>query len=212
MRLAVLTTWFRSKGNGEMWRREPAETLPIHTPTGYERARIAPALLARLQEFHAGHAERSVDESVPGYIHGEHGTPSELIELPRALKIAVSKDLRPVLEAWCGKSLESTAVYGVRVYRRGAVLNMHRDRTDTHVISATLCIGQSVDEAWPLHLEDNTYRPLRLEMQPGDMVLYEGARLLHGRPTPLVGDHYAGVFVHFRPGDDSRKSDDEIVV
>lgn len=32
-----------------------------------------------------------------------------------------------------------------------------------------------------------------VEMQPGDMVLYEGASCSHGRERPLVGDWFANV-------------------
>ncbi len=209
---AVLTMWFRSKGLGEMWCGDPGEILPNHTRTGYKRDRMPPELLSTLREFYAQHGSSAMRESIPDYIHGERGTPSELIELPRALKIEVSKVLRPILEEWCGQKLESTAVYGIRRYNRGATLKMHRDRIETHIVSAILNVAQVVEEDWPLHLEDNYYRPLQLTMQPGDMVLYEGARLLHGRPAPLVGDSYASVFAHFRPGDDSRRTDEEIVV
>lgn len=208
----VITLWFRSKGTGEMWCRKPGEALPNHTRTGYRQDRMPPALFSQLREFYERHNAQALEESVPGYIHGEQGVPSEIIELPREVKIEVSKALRPILEDWCGSALESTAVYGIRRYRRGATLNMHRDRTETHIVSAILNIAQHVEEDWPLCLEDNDYRPLELTMRPGDMLLYEGTRLLHGRPSPLAGDDYSSVFVHFRPGDDSRKRDEEIVV
>jgi prolyl 4-hydroxylase len=209
---AVLTIWFRSKGSGEMWSRDPADCLPNHTRSGYMRDHIPQELHAQLQQFYLEQGATALDESVPDYIQGESGTPSELIELPRSLKLETSKALRPILENWCGQKLESTAVYGIRRYRRGATLTVHRDRSTTHVISAILNIEQIVDKDWPLYLEDNYYRPLEIVMRPGDMLLYEGARLMHGRPQALEGDSYANVFVHFKPGDDSSMTDDEIVV
>ena len=36
-------------------------------------------------------------------------------------------------------------------------------------------------------------------MVPGDMILYESHSVIHGRPFPLNGSHYANVFVHFEP-------------
>ncbi len=209
---AVLTTWFRSRGKGEMWSRTPEEALPNHTRTGYRRDRMPAELFSRLRDFYERRGDAAREESVPGYIHAQTGAASEMIDLPRDLKVEVSKALRPVLEAWCGNRLESTAVYGIRRYRRGAVLKMHRDRPETHIISAILNIAQQVDEDWPLCLEDNYYRRLEITVRPGDMLLYEGARLLHGRPSPLVGNEYSSIFVHFKPGDDTRKSDEEIVV
>jgi prolyl 4-hydroxylase len=38
-------------------------------------------------------------------------------------------------------------------------------------------------------------------MKPGDLLLYESARLLHGRPSPFKGRSYANVFVHYQPQD-----------
>jgi hypothetical protein len=33
------------------------------------------------------------------------------------------------------------------------------------------------------------------------MLLYESASLEHGRPVPLDGRYYVGMFVHYRPVD-----------
>jgi hypothetical protein len=33
----------------------------------------------------------------------------------------------------------------------------------------------------------------------GDMVLYESAKCIHGRPHPLKAKSYFNLFVHFRP-------------
>ena len=38
----------------------------------------------------------------------------------------------------------------------------------------------------------------RVFMEPGDVVLYEGASMLHGRKDPLEGDQFTNVFFHFR--------------
>ena len=36
-------------------------------------------------------------------------------------------------------------------------------------------------------------------LAPGEMVWYESARLLHGRPEVLEGDYYDNLFIHFVP-------------
>ena len=33
-------------------------------------------------------------------------------------------------------------------------------------------------------------------MQPGEIILYESARLMHGRPEPLDGISFANFFIH----------------
>lgn len=34
---------------------------------------------------------------------------------------------------------------------------------------------------------------------PGEMLLYESARVPHGRMEPLDGNYFDNLFVHFRP-------------
>jgi len=100
-----------------------------------------------------------------------------------------------------GKILEPTYVYGIRVYHNGAVLKTHRDRLETHIISAILNVDQEVHEDWPLFIEDNYYRQHEVLLKPGEMIFYEGGRLTHGRPKAFNGISFANIFCHFRPTD-----------
>ncbi|CAM9118320.1 unnamed protein product, partial [Sphacelaria rigidula] len=38
-------------------------------------------------------------------------------------------------------------------------------------------------------------------IQPGEIIYYESASVLHGRPTPFEGDAFSNIFVHFAPED-----------
>ena len=48
------------------------------------------------------------------------------------------------MERWSGKQLKHSAIYGIRVYRRGSMLHNHVDRSDTHIISAIVNVAQQV--------------------------------------------------------------------
>jgi hypothetical protein len=37
------------------------------------------------------------------------------------------------------------------------------------------------------------------QVMPGQLFLYESAKLPHGRPTPLKGSYSAHMFIHFKP-------------
>ena len=63
-------------------------------------------------------------------------------------------------------------------------LKMHRDRPHTHIISVIINVDQEVNQPWPLVLEDNFYRQHHVLLKPGDMLFYEGARLIHGQTNP----------------------------
>jgi prolyl 4-hydroxylase len=59
---------------------------------------------------------------------------------------------------------------------------MHVDTVNTHVVSAIINVDQDVDEPWYLVILDHDYNEHKVEMKAGDMLLYESAKLLHGRP------------------------------
>lgn len=102
--------------------------------------------------------------------------------------------------------LRHTATFGARVYSRGSMLINHFDRSTTHIASAVLQIGQTCDEGggWPLEVlipkeNDSEFEALEVYLQPGEMVLYEGARIKHGRPMRFRGTNFTNIFTHFAP-------------
>lgn len=104
-----------------------------------------------------------------------------------------------LLEKWCGQRLYPAFVYAIRVYKDKTTLQPHRDRVDTHIVSAIINVGQKVVEDGPLILEENYYRSHRVVIEPGDTLFYEGARLAHGRSIALNGKSFANIFCHLRP-------------
>lgn len=114
---------------------------------------------------------------------------------------AVLAELQGLHEAWCGRPLVPSAAYGIRVYREGQTLRPHCDRVATHVISSIVHVADDIDEPWPLTVQDAGGRVHEVLLAPGQLLLYESAKLPHGRPTPLQGRSYASLFLHYRPVD-----------
>ena len=88
------------------------------------------------------------------------------------------------------------------MYQEGSLLIPHRDRENTHIISAIINVDQEVEEEWPLIIEDHFYRKHEVVLKPGEVIYYESATLLHGRPVPLNGKSFANIFCHFMPAKD----------
>lgn len=109
------------------------------------------------------------------------------------------RELKPLHEEWSGMALKESRCYGIRVYQPGSYLYNHVDRSETHIISSTICVAHHLSKHWPLYIEDIDGHPYEISMEPGEMVFYEGAKLMHGRPYPLEGRFYAGMFVHYAP-------------
>lgn len=61
-----------------------------------------------------------------------------------------------------------------------------------------LCNFQ-VDQPWPFEMRDHSGRMHVLDMQPGDIIIYESATCAHRRSKPLKGNYYANTFMRFRP-------------
>ena len=171
---------------------------------GFLKTQLPVGLFDKVSRFYREHRASLTEENVPGdFLYNEnrnqHG--SALVELSDDLRREVHDAMKPAMEKWCGKDLEPTYVYGIREYHNGAILKPHRDRVDTHIISAIINVAQQVNEEWPLIIEDNYYRRHKVMLAPGDVVFYEGARLVHGRPIALDGASFANIFCHFRPKD-----------
>jgi len=199
---SIITKWFRNKGKGPMFTKEPNEYIPNYTQIGFKKEKLDDQLFEEIKKFYTSNRKKNKPEFVEGgFVEiketGEYG--SDVIELPDELRRKIHSSLKPQLEKWSNTELIPTFVYGIRVYKKGSVLMSHRDRLKTHIISAIINVDQEVDEEWPLVIEDNYYRKHQVFLNPGEIVLYESGRLIHGRPLPLQGNKFANIFCHFMP-------------
>ena len=202
----IITKWFRQNSAVSpappINSKEASEYIPAYTRSGMIAKRFPPELFQQIRRFYQENRLKAQDEHVPGdFISnaGNHRQSSSLIELTAELKQKIHDVMKPLMEQWCGEKLEPTFVYGIRIYHDKAVLKTHRDRLETHIISAIINVEQDVNEDWPLLIEDNYYREHQVLLKPGEMFFYEGGRLKHGRPEALNGNHFANIFCHFKP-------------
>jgi hypothetical protein len=195
----VMREMFASPDWLEQQTREQQAAAP-YCGLGFKKGRLSNDLLARMVENISLNAAlyrpeigiREIQTTEPGVI-------PVLYYEDREFNRALSQELKPAHETWAGMRLAESACYGFRVYQRGSYLYNHVDRTQTHIISSTLCVDSRLDEPWPLCLADIEGVHHEVNLEPGEFVFYEGAKLLHGRPWPLKGDYYIGMFVHYRP-------------
>ena len=70
------------------------------------------------------------------------------------------------------------------LYKNGNYLRHHVDRVQTHAVSAILQLDQvGMNNEWPLEIYDHERKLHRMVTRPGDMILYESASAIHGRPS-----------------------------
>lgn len=180
------------------------QRIPNYHPTGFEKATMAPRLFDEICAFYQTARTAAEEEFVPGeFIVNQHQRKksSVLVDLSSSLRQKIHDYMMPILGDWCGKPLEPTYVYGIRTYLDGAKLKSHRDRIETHIISAIINVAQQVNEPWPLVIDDHQENEHKVYLKPGEMIFYEGAKLQHGRPIPFNGVEFANIFCHFKPVD-----------
>eukprot|EP00903_Cladosiphon_okamuranus_P005880 g5816.t1 len=178
--------------------------VPKFTELGYKKEKLNPTTYAYLMEWYTAMMESrepTVEKWPPDNTYVNHWkVDTTMLFAPGRVHNRLFKDLQPLMEQWSGTKLKSTACYGVRNYFRGSVLANHVDRVDTHVISGIINVEQeNVDTDWPLYVRGHDGVARNLYIEPGEIIFYESASVIHGRPEAFQGDRFANIFVHFTP-------------
>ena len=113
----------------------------------------------------------------------------------------------PVMQKKTGLNLIPTYAY-TRLYRTGNVLYRHKDRPSCE-ISTTLNLG---GDPWSIYLDPtgsnnvideyknimkpNAPKGIKIDLEPGDMLIYSGCDLEHWR-KPFKGKLCGQVFLHY---------------
>ena len=113
----------------------------------------------------------------------------------------------PVMKHETGLDVIPTYSYA-RIYKKGDILKRHKDRPSCE-ISTTLNLG---GDPWPIFIDPtgsdnvvdeykNIHKPNapkgeRVDLEIGDMLIYEGCKLEHWR-EPFEGEHCGQVFLHY---------------
>jgi prolyl 4-hydroxylase len=175
------------------------DPISAHRPSGYELTALPAELQRSLEAFVDAALANNV--GVPFHDHIIYGRTTRL-PLPRSLAEALRTAMLPKLEAFCGCTLRPGGiVHGVRIYHAGARLVPHLDWPHAWVVSATINVRRNASlPAWPLELRGRGIDgAARFTHGEGEAVMYEGSRLLHGRPEPLRDGVYAAAFLGFSP-------------
>ena len=113
--------------------------------------------------------------------------------------------VKPIMEKKTKLKLVPTYSYA-RIYKKGDILHKHKDRMSCE-ISTTLNLG---GDKWPIYInpkpnegsfEDTKYissksKGIKIELNPGDMLVYRGCDLEHWRNS-FKGNDCVQVFLHY---------------
>ncbi len=170
---------------------------PSFTDTGFKKITTPAAVHRTLRAVYEQRSPQAQPESPD--VHMPTGRPDfvSIDDISGQFQFA----LQSIHEEWAGVELEPTAAYGLRIYRAGQTLLPHTDRLSTHVISSIVHIAHDTVDPWPLSITDLDGNEHEVLLEEGEMLLYESARCPHARPTPLNGNAYCSLFIHYKPID-----------
>ena len=109
-----------------------------------------------------------------------------------------------LLEHYSYESSEHHEFSGIvtflRKYPYGSRIRMHVGEVESgHIIGSILQAAQDTPVPWGLHLVDHGGQEKVVQTFPGDMVLFESASVIHGRPSVFQGNSYINAFFYFKP-------------
>mmetsp|Transcript_16609 Transcript_16609/g.49689 ORF Transcript_16609/g.49689 Transcript_16609/m.49689 type:complete len:656 (+) Transcript_16609:522-2489(+) len=203
------TVEIRNRMNADLPKDIGRQKEVIHrfTPVGFEKTVAPPALFGLLRDYWERHNGTAVEEHWDPWSTFVNHEASRfmMVDLPDnvgSFKTTMYEMLRPIFEQWAGlqpNELQPSAIYGIRIYTKGSTLMDHVDKPQTHIISAIINVAQELEEPWPLEIFGHSNKSTHVTLEPGEMLLYEGASCAHGRPKPLKGRFMGNVFVHMAP-------------
>lgn len=187
--------------------RQP-KSMTNYTKVGYKKIKAPPDVWHLIKKFWDANKEIRKPETwgVGNTYTNNWDSHSSMVSVEDSglrgggskLKQKIWDAAKDTISEWTGQEVTQCSLYGIRIYYEGSVLAPHVDRLPL-VSSAIINVDQDVDEPWPLEVIAHNGRAENVTMEPGDMVLYESHSVIHGRPFPLKGRHFANIFVHFEP-------------
>ena len=160
-----------------------------YTTIGYKKIRVPDILWTLIKEFYEKNKDnQSLETFAHGYSFLNHWeVPVHFIPIWDSsnvgggifLKRLIAREVRDIVQEWTNTKLATTSVFGVRIYKEGAILSPHVDRPSL-ITSAIINIDQDVDEPWPLEVYGRNGLAVNITVEPGEMVLYESHTLIHG--------------------------------
>lgn len=163
--------------------------LPTFTSVGYDFRLVPDKVWGYIQDIYS-----LVKLKDPIVEEGFNATLYPLMDINN-LNTLIMEELKPTLEEWCGEELIPHNIHGVRSYNKGARLPIHRDHIQTHHISCIIMLEK--DEEWRIEFENHNKEIIRIDLNPGGMLMYESAKCRHARTIPFTGNYYNNFYIHY---------------
>lgn len=184
------------------------ENFPKFTEVGFELRDVPEPTWKLIQDTYKMLQAFKRPEKFPGqmkiiYDKDKKESPVDILSLShvKSIKDRIHRELQPILEEWSGARIRPIMMYGIRSYKKGAILADHVDRIKTHHISCIVIVDEKSNKPWPLDIQDNDGKWHKVYAKPGQMILYESLACMHGRTEEFDGEYFRNFFVHYKVPD-----------
>lgn len=123
-----------------------------------------------------------------------HESPSQYMSYADPLTETILKSSTGSIEQITGLELYPTYSYS-RIYLKGDELTPHVDRPSCE-ISITINVA-TVGKPWPIWMKAVDQDPMKIEIEPGDAVLYKGCEVTHWRDKMIDTDINVQFMMHY---------------
>ena len=179
--------------------------FPRFTEVGFQLRDLPEETWGLVQETYELLKSKARPEKFKGqlgiiYNKDKSDSPVDILSLGhyKHIKTIIHKQLQPILEEWSGEKITPSMMYGIRSYKKGAILVDHKDRPQTHHISAIIIVDEDSNKPWPLDIQSHDGEWHKIYAKPGQMILYESCACQHGRLEEFDGNYFRNFFVHYQ--------------
>lgn len=201
----IITKWMRdgikyTEPNTKVFSNH--QELPRLTEKGFTINKVPDATWALIKEAYELLKPFKVEEYKDSVLDNKLGVnPTEILSFDRlpTIRGIIHDNLLSAHEEWCGEKLEKTYVYGIRSYKKGSTLAIHKDRVETHHISAIIIVDKNpIEPNWALDIQDHDGVWHKVYAEVGDMILYESAICDHARLDENPNEYFRNFYVHYK--------------
>lgn len=179
------------------------EDIPRCTPNGFTVVKCPSQVWDSISLHYKTLQQYKKEEKFEGikdFIQGEEAPDIFSFDNLPSVRRDIHNLLLKTHEDWSNQELIPTYIYGIRSYKKGSTLVNHKDRIETHHISAIIIVDKDLGSGkdWPLDIQDHDGNWHKVYAQPGDMILYESAICEHGRNETFEGEFFRNFYVHYK--------------
>ena len=180
------------------------------TNDGYKHLRMPAALHHQLLCFYRNTSSSDYEQHSPSFvvsqtIFNDDEAKMEKMFLPEDASETMARQLKPLVEEWCGCKIVRRATSSIpfRRYSKGSRIRMHVDEFGlgkrAEWLGVLLQIDQDLQGApdWNFTVIGLDGEWHSFSTSPGDMVFFESRAVPHGRPEALQGESFANAFVFY---------------